>query len=487
MVFHLSGDLSPEFKPREVLDALITDRKNDRREVPPGDREEHRFKMQDWGEFSEIELVRTIPEVGAKLYKLGNEVRLNIVATPKEPGIVHTVVRVGAGLLDMPGNEPALKEFGLQTLFSSGTTHYRPEELRNIIGEQFLRFDFDVADYDAFTFRGTTQRDEMSALLGLVTEFLQRPKFGTYVHRNEKMKAAMSRASNSMGMQEGLRELTDYLFEGDVRFTWGTMVDYLGLSSVDVRKWLGKPLSQGYVEVTIVGDVDEAKALEAVKQTLGTLSKRETEKTTRIKPKPVKLTAHPGFKRIEFVGERHLAAVVGLWPVTEKLSTRDRAALYLLSKVLELHVREKVRNELGLAYSPTAIYENYDGFEEFSMVRAMIDCSADETSRIARLVEDIANEISRKGVGEGEFVGARGILSSRIRRAWFENGFLMDQLIRAQERPETVEEIIALKNGLVDEITREEVDAWAKKILTRRNSRTAAIVPKQFVGIFQTD
>src|SRR5690606_31422412 len=152
----------------------------------------------------------------------------------------------GSGLLDMPGNEPALKEFGLQTLFASGTTHYRAEELRQIIGDQFLNFDFDVADYDAFAFRGTTRREELSSFLGLVTEFLYRPKFGTYVHRNEKRKAAMSRASNSMGMQEGMRELTDYLFEGDARFTWGTVVDYLGLSSVDVRRWLGEPLSSGY-------------------------------------------------------------------------------------------------------------------------------------------------------------------------------------------------------------------------------------------------
>ena len=117
----------------------------------------------------------------------------------------------------------------------------------------------------------------------------------------------------------------------------------------------------------------------------------------------------------------------------------------------------------------------------------MIDCSAGETTKIARLVEDIAWEISRKGVDEGEFIGARGILSSRVRRAWIDNGYMVERLLRAQERPESVEELLALKEGLVDEITLDEVDAWAKKVLTRRNSRTAALVPKQFIGIFQTD
>ncbi len=487
MTWHLSGDLPAEFEVSEVLAELQKERKNDPRELHPSRREEKHFVLKDWGEQTEAELVRDLDSVGAKLYKYGNGVRLNLLPSPHEPGVVRMVVRVGPGLLNMPGNEPALKEFGLQTLFASGTINYGPDELRDIIGEQFLGFDINTDDYDALTFRGMAQREDLTALLGVTTEFLSAPKFGTYVHRNEKMKAAMSRASSAVGMQEGMRELTNYLFKGDARFTWGNMVDYIGLSSVDVRKWLQKPLTEGYVEATIVGDIDEATALAAVGRTLGQLGPRDVEKKLPRNRKPVEVDAPPGFKRIEFVGERHLAVVTGVWPIEGELTTRDRGALYLLSKVLELHVREEIRNNLGMAYSPTATFEGYDGFPEFSLLRAVIDCSADETTKIARLVEDIAWEISRKGVDEGEFIGARGILSSRLRRAWIENGYMVERLMRAQERPESVEELLALKEGLVDEITLAEVNAWAKKVLTRRNSRTAAIVPKQFIGLFQTD
>ena len=103
------------------------------------------------------------------------------------------------------------------------------------------------------------------------------------------------------------------------------------------------------------------------------------------------------------------------------------------------------------------------------------------------MVEDIATERSRRGIDEGEFRGARGILSSQIRRAWEDNGYLVRSLLRAQEQPESVEELQALHAGMVDEITLKEVEAWAKKILTRRNTRTSAIVPKQFIGLFETD
>jgi zinc protease len=487
LVIHLNGEFNPELKSLEIVQALQKSRNPELREVQLAVRKEHRFALQKWGEPTAAELVRDLPQLGAKLYKFGNGVHLNIVPSTHEPAIVRTVVRVGSGLLDMPGNKPALKEFGLQTLFASGTAHYLADDIRKIIGSQFLSFDFGVEDHDAFTFSGTTSREDLQALLGVVTEFLYQPKFGTFVHRSQRMQATISRASDTVGMQEGMRDLVDHLFKGDARFTNGTFVDYVGLSSLDVKNWLEAPLSKGFVEVTIVGDVNEADVLEAMRLTLSQLAPRAETKVPRFEPKPVKIAAPPGFKRIEFTGESHLSVVMGYWPVDGEVSVRDRAVLYLLAKILEIHVREEIRNNLGLAYSPSAEFEAYDGFPEFSMLSASIDCAQEESSRIARLLEQIAAKLSREGINEGEFIGARGILSSKIRRSWTENGFLLQRLERAQERPESVEELIALKDGMVDTITIAEVEKWAKKVLTRRNVRTAAIVPKQFVGIFQTE
>ena len=487
MVLHLSGELPAEFKADEMLISLIAARNFDPDQVRLAARQDHPFELKPWGDAAEAELVRKIPEIGAKLYRLSNGVRVNIISTPYEPGVVHGVARVGSGLLDMPGNKPALKEFGLHTLFASGTAHYLSNDLRKVIDSEFLAFDFGVDDHDAFTFQGTTEQEKFSAFLGVVTEFLFRPKFGTFVHRSERIKATISRASSAAGMQEGMRDLTDYLFEGDARFTWGNFVDYVGLSSTDVRRWLQEPLGEGYVEVSIVGDITVEAALDLAQRTVGTLAPRADEKRLRGTLKPVKISASPGFKRIEFVGEDHLAMVMGHWPVIGPVDTRDRTALYLLATLLENQIRQQVRNDLGLAYSPTADFQTFAGFTEFSMLVASIDCASDASTKVARMVEDIAVDLSRQGIDEGEFLGARGILSSQVRRSWRDNAFLLRSIMRAQEQPESAEALVALHAGLIDEITKDEVAAWAKKVLTRRNTFMAAIVPKQFIGIFQTD
>jgi zinc protease len=252
---------------------------------------------------------------------------------------------------------------------------------------------------------------------------------------------------------------------------------------VDVRRWMEPSLTNGYIEVTIVGDLAEDVAVRTMGQTLGALRARPARKTTAVTPRPVKVTAPAGPTRIEFVGEQNIGLVVGSWPVTEPIRVRDQCALEVLAKVLEIRVRAEVREKLGLAYSPSAEFEAYDGFGDFGLMQATIDCAPTDTARVSPLVATIGAALAEKGVTEGEFMGARGILKGQLRQAFRENTFLTNVLMRAQERPEEAEEIVALSGGMMDQLTREDVNAWAAKILTAKNCRSAAIVPKAFVGV----
>ena len=45
--------------------------------------------------------------------------------------------------------------------------------------------------------------------------------------------------------------------------------------------------------------------------------------------------------------------------------------------------------------------------------------------------------------------------------------------------------IVALHGGLMDTVTIDEVNKWAAKVLVASNCRSAAVVPKAFVGMFE--
>jgi len=395
-------------------------------------------------------------------------------------------VRVGSGLLTMPGNQPALKEFGLNTYIGSGTVYYQPDQIAQVIDRQLLDFSFDTADNDAFTFRGAMGVENVETFLGVATEFLRAPQFKAYAHKEERVRAYVTRSAAAGGFAEGMRELNNHLFRGDPRFMSGTPIDYISLGLPEVRRWMEEPLSKGYVEVTIVGDVTEEVAVAALRRTLGTLGPRAAEKTYASPPRPVKVAAPPGYRRIEFVGELNLGMVLGNWPIEGRLSMRDHAALELLAKVLELRVRTQVRDQLGLSYSPSASFEAFGGFDDFAMMRATVDCTPSDAQRVARIVEETAAALAAGGIDPEEFIGAQGIVRGQLRQAFKNNDFLVNVLKRTQETPGRVADVAALKNDLVGQLTRDELNAWAARILPAGNSRTAALVPKPFVGIFDT-
>jgi zinc protease len=485
MAFHVSGGVDMELTGEKVLQEIQKARRTGISHVMPRQRKETPFTLPRFATPTPVIESRELASLGIKLMRFGNNVRLNFLPSHQEPGLVHAVVRVGSGLLEMPGNKPALKEFGLNTLLASGAVHFPPDQLNALIEERFLDFGFDVSDRDAFSFRGMMAAEQLETFLGLVADVLHAPKFNSYVHSDQRLQAAIGRASGSVGMQDGLRALTDHLFKGDARFTWGSPLDYMSMSVVDVRRWMEPSLARGYVEVTIVGDVTEEATIGSMSKTLGALKPRAEKKITAAPPKPVAVTADPGFTRIEFVGEQNVGLVVGTWPVTEVLHVRDHAALELLAKILEIRVRGEVREKLGLAYSPSAEFVPYDGFAAFAILRTQIDCAPNDTTRVAPLIMNIGAELADKGVSEGEFMGARGILKGQLKQAFRENSFLVNVLMRAQERPQETDEIVALHDGLMDQITREDVNKWAAKILLAKNCRSAAIVPKAFVGMFE--
>jgi len=484
MAFHVSGGVALDLTPEKVIQEVQKGRRAGLVTLMPRQHRATPFTLPAFAEETPVVEQRELPQIGAKLLRYGNNVRLNFAPNRQEPGLLRAVVRVGSGLLEMPGNKPALKEFGLNTLMASGAVRFRPEQLNALLEERLLEFSFDIEDRDAFTFRGVMAAEHLEVFLAIVADILHAPQFNSYVHQDQRMRAAMGRMSGSVGMHDGLRALTDHLFKGDVRFISGSPRDYLTMGVIDVRRWMEPSLARGYVETTIVGDVPEAAVVATVGRTLGSLRPRAVTKVTEVAPAPVVVTAPAGLTRIEFVGEQNMGLVVGTWPITQEIRVRDQAALEVLAKVLEIRVRGEVREKLGLAYSPSAVFRAYDGFPNFGLLRAQIDCAPNDSPQIGPLLQEIGATLATQGVTEGEFIGARGILKGQLRQAFRDNSFLVDTLLRAQERPEEFQEIVELHGGLLDTITRDEVNKWAAEILPATNCRAAAIVPKAFVGLF---
>lgn len=287
-------------------------------------------------------------------------------------------------------------------------------------------------------------------------------------------------------MGEGYRAFEDYLHKGDDRFAWGTYKDYGALGVTSVRNWLQDSLAHGYIEVSIVGDIDKSTVVESMSRTLGSLTERRDVKINPVSLSPVKIDAPPGYHKLEFVGEEHLAMVVGYWPTFERLTIRDRVALEVLSNLVERRLWDRLREDLGVSYSPQAEFKHLVEYPEFAFIEAKIDCSPEEAPAIAKALLNISEKIGKDGIPEGKADEFIGPLKFKLRHAMRSNHFLLDTVLkRAQEQPDSVQDAIALKKYEFTEETIKEVNAIAKTLLAPENSRAAVISPKPLIGLFQ--
>jgi zinc protease len=487
LAYHLGGEVAVKGGPVEIVDDIKRHRKGGISYITMQAELEKPFELKNWGPVGEVVERETVPEFNTTMMRFSNGVRLNFVESQEELSVIRAVVRVGGGLFDLKGNRMAIRDFALETVLRSGTAHYQAEDIGSVVSSALLEFSFDLVDHDAFTFRGAFGSEELETFLGIVTEFLFEPRFSRTIFSSAMMGAVRNRQGSATGLQDGFRKLDNHLYRTDARFAWGGPMDYASLGVSDVRRWLQEPLSSGYVEASIIGDIPEELAVESFAKTLGSLQKRAPKKEKGF-VRPVSIAAKPGFQRIEFVGEEHQAAAVGIWPVYEKLSLSDRANLNVLSRILKIRIRSEIREDLGLAYSPQTDFEAYPEYPNFAVIRAAIDCSPDDAESITRKIERIAAEMSDEGISRAEFEGALEPFVGHVRQELITNAFLLDTVLkRAQEDPKSLDEAKEMKTGLEEMISLEEVERFAKSVLAVENTRLVAIKPKPFVGVFQIE
>jgi zinc protease len=486
LVYHVSGDVRIPNGTKDILDEVKTSRDSRGFFMIPISQKEVDYKPRDWGAPGKVVEERVVEDFGATLVRFDNNVRLNHIYSDREPGLVYATVRVGGGIFDLPPTPPGLREFGLQTLLNSGVARFSPEELGAIITANLLNFSLNLNDHDAFTFNGLFGREEFTTFLGITTEFLMEPRFSSYVNRQAKMSRMMSMSGSGVGIGGGMARAMNMVFKDDNRFTQSDPKEVMRVGVFDVQSWIEPAFQNGYFEVSIIGDISKADAVRQVARTFGALPDRRTDKRNPRPQMPVDVRVNPGIYRVEFLGEPHLALVNGTWPITMDMDFRDMAAVYLLTSILENRINQLLREDLGLAYSPSADFNRWPEYPAFAMIQANIDCAPRDTQQISRAVFNLSRDIAQNGVEAWEYELALKHMEGHFRNAWDSNSFLLDIVLkRAQEDPKFLRHAREFKSGLFKEISMDELNSWAARILGADNIRVFNIRPKPFVGIFQ--
>jgi zinc protease len=198
------------------------------------------------------------------------------------------------------------------------------------------------------------------------------------------------------------------MYNGDARFDEVRLNGMDGIDHATIRDLLKTSLSNTPIHITIVGDVDERKAVTEVGKTFGALPIRPTKamvadgaRTISYPPKQREVT-------LSHEGRADQAMSMALWPTDDFLSDPKASRIEtVLAVVMSNRLQDELRESQGADYAPSAYAFNdevYDGLGGIGVVSA-IRAGGDGDFRKA--LGGIVADLKAKPVSDDELDRAR--------------------------------------------------------------------------------
>ncbi len=414
------------------------------------------------------------PDLGITQIDFANGVRLNFKKTDFKKNEVLVNITFGSGRSGEPHGLPGLSELGQAVVNESGLGPLSRDDIERAMAGSNTTVDFTVAE-DHFALEGQTVSEEVRLLFQLMYAHLTDPDYSEQAYalsmqRFGQMYAALSQSVDGQMQLSGYR----FLAGGDLRFGLPPFDSLSALTLEDVRSWIDTALKNEPLEVSVVGDIDEGVLVDIVSTYIGSLPGRASlggEKRSSAIRFPASQTLD-----IQVETEIPKALIVVAYPTEDMWDIKRTRRLAVLGEIFSDRLRERLRETIGVTYSPYAYnrpcraYPGYGVFQAFAMVDpSQSDVVLDE-------VRQIIADMSQNGIRPDELKRALGPSLTGIKDRLRTNAYWLDTVLTGSKRfPQQIEWSRTLQSDYTG-INSRELSQLAAKYLD--NGKSAAIVIK---------
>jgi zinc protease len=390
------------------------------------------FAYEDFGNPGKIVLDSFDKDLDLHCYTFENGVRLNIKSTTFEAKQVLVRVRFGRGLLAEPRKKAGLSKFAAWSFVDGGLGQHSCDDLQDIFSGKIWGVHFGVG-LDASLLSGRTTRDNLDDELRLLAAYIIDPAFSE-VGAQEAQKVIAQIYPEMEHTAEGVLsdEGQQFLHNNDPRFGYPDQEVMAAYTMEDVRDWLTEELRDGYMEITIVGDVDVDHTLEQVRRTFGAFKTRSGKPAPTNNPMDM-----PVGEVADFTFETAIpkGLVQYMWPTGDTWDIVRKRKLDLLADLLQERARIKIRKELGDSYAPNAgnfaslVFADYG----YIYVNALVDVA--KVDQTANVIGEIADELVQCEISDDEFWRIKGPALTEVRELLRKNSYWSSALDGIQAYP----------------------------------------------------
>lgn len=411
-------------------------------------------------------------DIEAVTYVLSNNIRFHFKQTDYKENELLFTVHFGGGKRTQPHDGMAMLAENL--VGESGVGGLNKEQLQETLSGTNIGLAFRVG-VESFFFNGRCLSEELELLLQLVYAKLYDPAFSPEAFRRSQryIDQMYSYLANSV---EGVYQLHGERYFAGGSFMYGVAPQnqVAGFNLGQVEQWLRPVFLNAGLEFTLVGDIDEKKALALVSKYFGGIYR---DGLTMAGVEPVSFpVGEMSINRIDSSIDKALLTVA--WKTDDFWSIDRTRRLNVLAAVLSDRLRKKIREELGATYSPSVGNHSSRVLPGFGMMRCQLTIDPKQAEMLVRVVHETAADLVRNGVTREELSRALKPTLTAIKDYRRTNTYWVKAVLALSGRhPQQLQWPQTLVQDL-NSIQPDELNLLARKYLNPQLAAVSLVIPE---------
>lgn len=422
------------------------------------------FAYTDFGKPGEVVEDSVEERLGIRRIRFANGVRLNLKTTDVREDRISVRVSLDGGTLMATKDDP-LKVYLAGSIPAGGLGEHSADELRTVLAGRSVSYNFG-STADAFRMSSTTTPRDLDPQMKLFAAYVTDP--GYRPEGVERFRQGIDNFFETLDSTPGRAlgsQIGGILSDGDPRFSLQPKEAFNALDFEGLEAVIGDRLASGAIEVAIAGDMDEDAAIAAVAASFGALPEREAEFRPREDARNRSFTADRSLRELTHKGEDDQALIRLIWPTTDDSDFDETLKLRLLARIMRLELTDRLREDLGQAYSPSAGASNSRFYRDYGTlsITASVDVAQIDATRAA--IDAMLADLAGEAITDDLVNRARKPLLESYDNALKNLGGWMSLTEHAQSEPERIDRYFATPEVL-NAITPADMKATAIRYLT---------------------
>jgi zinc protease len=302
---------------------------------------------------------------------------------------------------------------------------------------------FGVID-EAFVLTGGTRTGDLPTQLQVLAAYVSEPGWREEAFTRIK---ASSRTIHDQyeSTDDGVlaRDLSGLLHAGDHRWTFPSREEMADGRLAALKSAVEPDLTNGPVEVVIVGDVKVDDAIAAAAATFGALPARRTPDPAAL-PRPGVAFPAGGKAPVVLTHKGRADQAIGYiaWPATDFWADPQQArATAVMREVLKLRLLDELREAQGATYSPNVGSQHSQAWSGWGYIAASVEVPPEKVQAFFDDAAKIAQDLRTKEIDADELARARTPRVEALQKAQVTNGYWLGELSGAQADPRRLDAI----------------------------------------------